>query len=338
MPAHIERLLEAACSAPSHDNSQPWRFLVDGETVAFMVDLEGSGGDLASSRIAVGAAVECACISAARMGATVRFGEPRAGALVEMTVTAPKRLADPDLSRKRRVTNRRIYDGRALDDSTLKALRDATPKRDYAQTHWFGRERVRALAPLVEQAEEILFTDTALRDRTLAALRFDVKDKDTVERGLPVGSLEASTAERTALATLRKPAGEGAVAAARRTLALRARKQMESASGVCIVTTAGSDPMADVDAGRAMQRAWMTLTQKGMAAHPMMAILSLALVAALPDADTLDQRLMPLLTSFREAFPNVPDDTRVALLMRIGWADAPSCRTGRRPLEELIVR
>ena len=331
---HIERVLDAARSAPSHDNVQPWRFVADGDTVAFKTEGEP---DVEMARLSVGAAVECAVIAAARMGATVRFGAPREGALVEMTFSDPKRIPDPDLARTRRVTNRRTYDGRPLDDATLKALREATPKRDLAETHWFGRERVRALGPLVEQAEERLFVDPVQRERTLGALRFDVKDRDTVERGMPIGSLELSTSERTALATLRKPVGQGAAAAACKTLASRARKLMESASGVCVITTTGSDPMADVDAGRAMQRAWMVLTQKGIAAHPMMAILALAHSAAAPDADTIDEHLGPLLLAFKGAFPNVPDGTRIAFLMRFGWAEPPSCRAGRRPIEDFVV-
>lgn len=337
MTPHIERVLEAARSAPSHNNAQQWRFTVDGDAVAFGLDLDRAfGGDAIMARIALGAAVECACVAAARMGITPRPAPPREGALVELLFADPKRLADPDLSRTRRVTNRRIYDARALDDATLKSLRDATPKRDIAQTHWFGRERVRALAPIIEQAEELLY-DPARIETTLAPLRFDVKDKDIVEQGMSIGCLELGTAERTALATLRKPIGEGAAAAARRTLAGRARKQMESASGVCIVTTAGSDPMADVDVGRAVQRAWMVLTQKGMAAHPMMGLFALTHGTAEPDADTIDQRVVPLMQAFRDAFPHVGKEERVAFLLRFGWADAPTCRTGRLPVEASVI-
>ena len=289
------------------------------------------------ARIGIGAALECAFVAAARMGATVRFRAPREGALVEITVTDAKRLPDPDLSRTRRVTNRRLYDGRALDDDTLRALRAATAQRDLAQAHWFGRERVRALGPLVEEAEEAFWADATLRERALAAVRFDVKDREEVARGLSVASLELSTAERAALVELRRPVGEGAAAAARKTLAARARKQMESASGVLVITTAGGDPMADVDVGRALQRAWMALTHHGLEAHPMTSILSVAQASAAPDADTVDNRVMQLLASFRRAFPNVPDGARVAMLVRFGWAEAPSCRVGRLPLDDSLA-
>jgi nitroreductase len=61
---HIERVLDAPHLAPSHDNLQPWRFVVEGETISFHVDHErdrspaNAGGRIA--RIALGAALECA--------------------------------------------------------------------------------------------------------------------------------------------------------------------------------------------------------------------------------------------------------------------------------------
>jgi len=335
---HIERVLDAARTAPSHHNAQPWRFLVDGEAVAFFVDHERCApSEAGMARVAIGAALECVHVAAARMGSTVRPRAPREGAVVEITVGEAKRLPDPDLARMRRVTNRRIYDGRAIDDDTLRALREATPQRDLAQTHWFGRERVRALGPIVEEAEDLFFSDATLRERALASIRFDVKDREDVTHGLAVASLELQAAERAALVELRKPSGEGAVAAARKTLAARARKQMESASGVCILTTSGREPSADVDVGRSTQRAWMTLTQRGLAAHPMTAILALGAGTAEADADTVDNRVLKVLTAFRGAFPNVPVDSRIAMLLRFGYADAPTCRVGRLALEESLA-
>src|SRR5580698_1602058 len=77
IPSHVERILDAARIAPSLDNLQPWRFVVEGETISFLVDHERdrtspiSGGRMA--RVAVGAALDCALLRAGRMGATVRF-------------------------------------------------------------------------------------------------------------------------------------------------------------------------------------------------------------------------------------------------------------------------
>ncbi len=342
LSVHLERLLEAARSAPSHDNSQPWRFSVSGERISFGVDsTRDPSPDGTMARIAIGASLECACVAAARMGATVRFVERQPGALVTVSITSPKRLAEPDLSRTRRVTNRRPYDGRAFDDATAQALKEATKPRDRAQTHWFGRERVRALGPLFEQADELFFLDADLRERALSAIRFDVKDREEVARGLSVGSLEPTAADRASLVRLadfraaNRPVDPQIAAVEFKKMGGRARRLVESASGVCIITTAGDDEMGDVHVGRAVQRAWMALTHRGLAAQPMTTMLSLARSSLAADPE-LGPRVMAVLTAFRRAFPSVGKDARIAFLMRFGWAEAPSCRVGRLPLEDSL--
>jgi hypothetical protein len=329
---HIEKVIDAAQSAPSHQNSQPWRFTIEGETISLGIDHERDPApDGTMARIAIGAALECIMISAARMGATLRSQPPRTGALVTVTIEAPKRIPEPDRSRLRRVTNRRPYDGRALDDTLLKRLREAVP-----DVRWFGRTHVRALGPVFEQAEELFYLDARLRETALSAIRFDVKDREAVDRGIAIGSLELQAAERAALLNIRKPATSGVNVASVKVLATRARRLIESASGVLIITTTSNEPMADVDVGRMMQRAWMALTKEGLCVQPMTRLMSLGLG---PSAmGTENDLLPPLLQSFRKVFPMVPDDARIAFLMRFGWAEAPTCRTGRLPVSESIAK
>jgi hypothetical protein len=261
-----------------------------------------------------------------------------------MSITDPKRLPEPDLARTRRVTNRRVYDGRAFDDATARALKEASPARGRVHTQWFGRERARALGPLVEEAEELLFLDAALRDRALSSVRFDAKDREEVTTGLSMGSLELSLADRAALTALRKAARP----AEAKKVGAHARRLVESATGVCVIT-AGLDPMDDVEVGRAMQRAWMALTKHGLAAHPMTTLVTLSLAFTnlaeidgardtIPDAqDAVPIRAKALVESLRRTFPNVAQDARIAFLMRFGWAEAPSCRVGRLPIEAVTT-
>ena len=343
LSANLALILDAARSAPSHDNLQPWRFVVEGDVLSLGLDHERLG-DATAARIALGAAVECVYVAAARAGATVRVLDPREGALVTLSITDPKRLPEPDLARTRRVTNRRAYDGRALDDATLRALKEASPARGHVHTQWFGRERARALAPLVEEAEELLFLDEALRARALGAVRFDAKDKDEVTTGLSLGSLELTTAERATLTGMRKTPRP----AEAKKLGARARRLLESASGVCVIT-AGPDPADDIDVGRAVQRAWMVLTKLGMAAQPMTTPITLPLAFrtlsdldgardTIPDAlDVVPVRARALGEALRRAFPNLAHDARVAFLLRFGWAEAPSCRVGRLPIEAVTT-
>ncbi len=334
MPPHIERILDAARIAPSRDNLQPWRFAVEEETISFLVDHErdrspaNAGGRMA--RIAVGAAIECALLRAGRMGAIVRVQTPRPGSFATITFSSPKRIPEPDKALLRRATNRHLYDGRPLDDATFSWLREATPAFESTRTLWFGRERVRTLGPILEEAETLFLADQRSRDAMLAAVRFDVRDREEVTNGLSLGCLELSASERVTFDALRRtPPERLAAMGVFAKMGARSRRLVESASGVCVITASGSEPAADVAVGRSMQRAWLALTRRGLVAQPMSSIAGLE--------ENGDERGAAVVASVRAAFPSVERGSRVALLMRFGWAPAPTTRVRRLPLEESVT-
>jgi nitroreductase len=341
---HIAHILDAARSAPSRDNLQPWRFVVEGDTVSFLVDAERDRAPMNAgdrmARMAVGAAVESALVRAGRMGATVRFRTPIAPALVTITFSNPKRTPEPDKALVRRATNRRPYDGRPLDDMTMAALREACPAVDLARTHWFGRERVRTLAPIIEEGEILYFREPNVRDAALGAMRFDARDREEVPHGVSLGSLELSGPERVALDAFRRtPQDRLEALGAFRKMGAAARKLMESASGVCVITARGDEPASDVNVGRSLQRAWLALTRQGMVAQPMTAIPALeALLERDPASLSGDlAAISAVVGGLRGAFPGVERGSRIAFLMRFGWAVAPTSRAGRRPLDESVA-
>jgi nitroreductase len=345
---HIERILDAARLAPSYENAQPWRFVVQGDTVSLFVDHErdrsppGAGGRMA--RIAVGAALECALVRAGRMGVAVRFEAPRGSALVTVTISEPKRFPEPDKALVRRATNRRLYDGRPVDDATFAWLHEATPPIDAARTLWFGRERVRTLGPRIEQGEAAFYAEPSLREAALRAIRFDVRDREEVAHGLSLGSLELSAADRLTLDGLRKVSQDPQQAAwAFKKMGARARRLVESASGVCVIAARGSEPAVDVAVGRSMMRAWLALTRRGLVAQPMSAVPVLEAIletaqAAAPGWVALadEARAEAAVAAVRAAFPNVERGSRIAMILRYGWAPDPSARVRRLPLEESI--
>jgi hypothetical protein len=331
---HIERILDAARSAPSRDNLQPWRFIVRGESVSFLVDPSRDASPLNAgqrmARIAVGAAIENALLRAGRMGMVVQAREPEAGALMTMTFTAPKRFPDPDKALVRRATNRRAYDARVVDDATFAHLREATQPLAGAQTHWFGRERVKTLAPIVGEAEAIAYAEDEVRASATAAMRFDARDRDETPRGLPLGSLELSQADRVTFDALRRtPYDRLAALGAFKKVGAREQKLVESASGVFIVVAAGDDPLADVGAGRAMQRAWLTLTRREMVAQPLATLPGLEAMLDTGAPLRGEQEARAVVASFRAAFPSVDRTSRIAVVARFGVAPAPTARAGR---------
>jgi nitroreductase len=339
---HIERILDAARIAPSWGNTQPWRFRVDGETISFFVDREREPRFLtATGHMAIGAALECALLRAGRMGATVRIeNPPDNNPLVRLTISDVKRTPEPDKALMRRATNRRLYDGRPVDDATYAWLVEATAPLGGVRTHWFGRERVRALGPLIEEAEALFYAHARLRELTLQTIRFDVRDREEVTHGIAVGSLELSAADRITVDALRQTAQDRVAATgAPQKMGARARRLVESASGVCIFTRPeGFDPLLDVAVGRCLQRAWLALTRKELVAQPMSVFHVLDTVLGIEGSNLPEhERVESVLARFKGAFPSVEKGSSVAMLMRYGFAAPPTTLVRRLPLEESVA-
>jgi nitroreductase len=342
-------LLEAAARAPSGDNTQPWRFVVDEEagTVALELDPTRDPSPMNAgqrmARIAVGAALENLVRAAQDLGwsaeptaasppalATVRLvGDAAAGGRVDEAICV-------------RRTNRRPYDGRPVGAEVLDALARETPEAEGATTHWIvGADRLAALAEVIGRADAIMFGDPTMRRAFLANVRFDEPPGAEVAEGLSLASLELSPADRVALRVMRRaPDWLLRLGGASKVFAAKARQLVAGASGLCLVAARGRDAATDLAVGRALQRAWLALTARGLAAQPMMSLP--VLDNALDHGDDALRRALgadrvaALLDEFRARAPEVGDG-RPAWLLRFGFAPPPSGRTGRRPLEAVAA-
>lgn len=345
----LETLIRAATLAPSGDNTQPWRFAVDAErgTIAFFVDESRDPSPMNAgqrmARIAVGATLENAWRTAHRNSweATLEPATPPALAVLHLPSNAGERGEIEDAIRAR-VTNRRLYEGRALPVEQLERLRNATPVLEGVATHWItGRERVAALAELMGRADALMLGDPSMRRAFLGKVRFDQPAVAAVEEGLSLASLELSFSERTMLQMLpRIPSWLLTIAGARRAFAAKAQKLVQSASGLCLIVAADGSEAADLLVGRAMQRAWLALTAEGLAAQPMMSLLVLENVAdnGLPDhiAALGRERLFELQQELHDCVSEIGDG-RPAFLLRFGFAPQPAGRTGRRSIESVTT-
>jgi nitroreductase len=344
----IRRLLLAAVSAPSGDNTQPWRFIVnpEGTSIAFHLDPSRDPSPMNAgqrmARIAVGAALENLLRAALADGWKTELQREPGDALAIVHLSrggeTPGTIGDEITSR---VTNRRVYSGTPITSSQLERLVQETLALDGVATHWITEKgRIVALAPVIGESDGTMFGNPAMRRAFLANVRFDEPPDARVAEGLSMASLELSAADRVALRVMKRAPDwllKGRVEGVFRD---KTRSLVESASGLCVIVAPDSAPQSDVVVGRAMQRAWLALTAQGMAVQPMMSLPVLenamehgdpALIAALgPD------RVASLSEKFRALVPELAG-ARPAFLLRFGFADEPTGRTGRLPLESVTT-
>jgi nitroreductase len=348
MGRKIETLLSAAILAPSGDNTQPWRFAVDAdaETITFFVDESRDPSPMNAgqvmSQIAVGAAVENALRTAHHNGWSADLEETEPPALARIRVRGgEERQPSIEDAITERVTNRRVYERRPLPAEDLARLLRDTPVLDGVTTHWvIDANRLAELANLIGRADAVMFSNPSVRRAFLANIRFDKAADDRVEHGLSLGSLEPSALDRLALRMMHRIPNWLMKIGAGGMFESRARKLVESSSGLCLIVAPDRLGPTPLRVGRAAQRAWLALTAAGLAAQPMMSLLVLEnLLAGGPPeliASLGRERLATLGSDFRRLAPEIGGG-QPAFLMRFGFALAPSGRTGRLPWKASLL-
>ena len=340
----LQKCLAAAVRAPSGDNMQPWRFETDESAGRISVfidetrDTSPMNCGQTMARIACGAAVENILIQAAADGwaASVEEGFGNHVATIQLDQVSPLSPVTRQTLNAlyARVSNRRVYDGRSVDALTLSTLQESTPDLDDVRTQWCtGRSRIEALAPIVGAADGILFGERSMRNAFLSNVRFDRPVNEEVDSGLSLASLELSLPDRAAMRMMsRIPNAVLKASGATRLFNLHARKLIRSSSGVCAISVPKGDRNSYFQAGRAMLRAWLVLTELGFAVQPMMSLMVLinALQHGSPQLGAAlgRERILELTAQFGTALPEFTC-RKPLFLLRFGYARKPSGRTGR---------
>jgi nitroreductase len=345
-------VLELARWAPSGDNSQPWRFSVDGQdritvyghdTRAHCVyDLDGR-----PSQISLGALIESIAIAATRFGRSAqvrRRASPDEAPVFDISLAeAPGLAEDPLVSciEKRRVA-RRALSTRALRSEERLALEQAVAPR--FSLRWFegirGRARIAALN--FENAKLRL----TLREAYPTHRDVIEWNATTSEDRIPDAALGAS---RASLSMMRwAMASWSRIDTLNRYFAgtLAPRVEMDLVPGLrcaahCAIVAAEPPTVVDdyVAAGRALQRFWLTATRLGLQFQPGYTPLVFARYVregvrftehppSLDRARTIRERLQRLFG--RDVEP------RIVFIGRIGEGPPAAARSVRLPLERLL--
>lgn len=344
----FRELISAASMAPSSDNLQPWEFRKRENSIeVFCVKNRLLAIDVRDmfSWISIGAAIQNIVVTAAAGGleATVEYEKyAQNGPDAVIRFTDGERNDNLAGQVRARTTNRRPFHQVPLNPVHISNLSDSKQGMN-GGIHWLDMSSV--LDPLV--AMDAVFSSVLLEhkpffDGLFDTIRFTEKEMETSRCGMDIKSLDiplpaafiASRLKHLKINRLISRLGIGPVVA--RILSSRLRKT----GGVCLITAKERGPAGYMEAGRVMERLWLTATAEGLSVHPYGVIPQYLTMAELNPAIYLPEQAARI-NSYRDSFFSIFSGAVTeypVIMFRIGLSRKQSARTTIRFRTEQIIR
>ncbi len=272
-------LIGAAVLAPSHWNTQPWRFEVEGPSIRLVADplraLPVTDPDRRGMMISLGAALENLLVAARAYGLrpTAHYFpyEGAQGVVAEVTWEAGDQRRDRGAfaSITERRTNRRGYDGRAIYPENRAQVIAQIPEG--CNLHWMDdRDAMRGVADLAHEATRTQGHDVRAATERYAWMRFGDDDARRRSDGVTVDALEIGGLAHWLAGRYFNPKswllGFGAESAAH-----QIRDAIRSSGALALLTTPRPGEAQWLMGGQAFQRFALKATQLGIAHQPISA-------------------------------------------------------------------
>jgi molybdopterin/thiamine biosynthesis adenylyltransferase len=282
MAAVREYVIRAGMQAPSGDNCQPWRFSAGEETISLSLD-KGTDESFfnvrqAASIVACGAAMENMTLAAQACGLDPEVElKPEEGAgkihLATLALKQGETVPEPILHDAvwLRCTNRKFYRKEPVSDGVWDHIREAVERFPGTSLQWIsGPEQLKTFAESVCLADRIRTEHRGLHEHLNAMIRFTQKDAEETRDGFPLGNLEAGRMGNLFLKATRSWPVMSALNAlgASRGVAAHSGKGIRCSGGVGLISAQSLDTESLFQAGRALERAWLTFTHYGIRFQP----------------------------------------------------------------------
>jgi len=351
----IARAIAAYASlAPSGGNCQPWRFTFSDRRFTVRLDRQRSDTMLdfnhQASRLALGAAIENAVWTARRLGVEpdVRLlpdpDHPDCVAWLDL-----RRRCEPSAEARamvdaigRRVTNRRLGARVPLEAqarSGLLRLADSSGARlDLLDSPHDMAE----MADVLAEGDRLRFFCERLHREMIGELRWTPEETERTRDGIDVATLEMTPTDFVGMQLVSSRAlieeliqvegGHG--------LGNATRKAVRAASALGRVVVDGQDAASHLRGGRAVQRIWIEANRMGLAFQPLTALVYLFARLENGGADAFAPRERDWLRALRDRYLSllpVPPAASEMMLFRLAVAGAPTARSLRRPVEEVLT-
>lgn len=365
----IEEVLKAGIRAPSGENSQPWRFKIEGERVWLFNRPEADQSlfnfHQNGSLVAHGALLANMKIAATHFGydakitffpdktkenlvATIDFKEPEPEAAAKMQANPDYKLLFDAIAK--RVTNRKHYDGTPLKPNEKQEIlasedwnKNAAATDDVVRLVMIeDHEKIADVARAASTSETMLVLNKHVHDFFFSHVRWTPEENESQPNGFFVPTLELNAQQAKGFRLLRH--WNAARVLAKLGVAKQVGKDNEdtykTASAMFAVVMKDPEPKNLLRAGKVLEHAWLTATKLGLSVQPSTGALFLA--EGIPHenwnsfSESQRNALLNARTTIYDIFNIDKHKEHIAVMFRVGRAEPPSAQAARFPLETFL--
>lgn len=348
----IINIIKAGIFAPSGDNCQPWEIYFDGEKL-YLKNLEYKDTSLynvknIASYIAFGAMIENMIITARMLGyeiSTTLFPEGENSSIVAtLSFIKGQSVFDPLLNFiDKRCVNRKKYKPMQLETHARESLKKTAAQFKGAELFVIeDEEEKKKLAELLAVNDRILFENKNLHDFLFEHLRWTKKEAEKSRDGMSIESLELGLVQRKAFRILSSWTFVRFLNmfGFSKFVPAQSYNLCKGSSALCLLLMEGTGFDSFINGGRVFQRIWLTAASLGLSLHPMTGITFLIQRLRMTGKNDLSathqKLLLDLEGQLKKIFP-INENKSIIMTFRIGYADQPSDKSLRLPVEEVLV-
>lgn len=344
----IKKILEIAVNAPSGENSQPWRFEVDGNKINILNLPErdqslynfGQRGSL----VAHGALIENISIIAPIFGYDAEINllpdnkDPNFIATLILKELSSDKQKDESLYKCiiKRVTNRKSYKSVPLDAKQIEKFNNIEcESKDVKIVFVRDLALMKDVAMACSTNEQVMLENKFIHNFFFEHINWTEKEELEKRLGFYIKTLELPPPVQVLLKLFKNWSVMNFFnkLGLNKIIAKGNAANYAKASVMVSFAVKNGEPKDFIVAGRLMQKVWLKATEMGLSAQPMAGMLFFTQAISGGEADKFTSSQIELI---RSSYKKVQDSFGInnempVMILRIGYADAPSAKSSKMP-------
>ena len=350
MDNNVRKIIESALLAPSGENCQPWKFIIDGNEIV-LVNLPERDQSLYSwgqraSYMANGAAIENLVIAASNFSYSAKvslFPNPNDSNVVAKITLEPGSVTKDSLYEflALRCTNRKPYKKMELSENQVAELNSSAKNPKVKLLFTVDENNKKTLGVAGSTNEQVMFSNEYLHQFFFSHINWTKEEDDKKKIGFFIDTLELPPPAKAGLRLFKnwKLTNFLNKLGLNKMISKQNAAVNAKSSGFAILVISSKSPEDFVEAGRTLERLWLTVTKMNLSLQPLTGVLFFMYRILANDTGKFTKEHV---RAIQKAYSNitkifgVKNEETVAFMCRIGDGGEPSARSSRFSFEEAV--